>query len=82
MASVIGKIQGPKAVKNVFCGMRLSGITKSLWCQAPILQHLNAVDGAAVELKLEVEVNAPKGIPNATVRTVSEKGNKSNEVMP
>lgn len=37
-----------------------------------IIQHLNAVDGATVELKLEVEVTAPKGIPNNTVRTVSE----------
>lgn len=35
-------------------------------------QHLNAVDGATVELKLEVEVTAPKGIPNGTVRIVSE----------
>lgn len=37
-----------------------------------IIQHLMAVDGADVELKLEVEVTAPKGIPNGTVRTVSE----------
>ena len=31
-----------------------------------------AVDGANVELKLEVEVEAPNGIPSTTVRTVSE----------
>lgn len=37
-----------------------------------IIQHLSAVDGATVELKLEVEVIAPNGIPNGTVRTVSE----------
>lgn len=37
-----------------------------------IIQHLMAVDGANVELKLEVEVEAPDGIPSTTVRTVSE----------
>ena len=37
-----------------------------------IIQHLSAVTGATVELKLEVEVNAPEGIPNNVVRTVSE----------
>lgn len=37
-----------------------------------IIQHLNAVDGAEVELRLEVEVMAPKGMPSGTVRTVSE----------
>ena len=37
-----------------------------------IIQHLTAVSGADVELRLEVEVNAPNGIPNNTVRTVSE----------
>ena len=37
-----------------------------------IIQHLMSVDGAAVELKLEVEVTAPNGIPSGTVRTVSE----------
>ena len=37
-----------------------------------IIQHLNAVSGATVELKLEVEVTAPNGIPAGTVRTVSE----------
>ena len=31
-----------------------------------------SVDGADVELKLEVEVTAPNGIPSGTVRTVSE----------
>ena len=37
-----------------------------------IIQHLSAVEGATVELKLEVDVIAPNGIPNNTVRTVSE----------
>lgn len=37
-----------------------------------IIQHLMAVDGANVELKLEVEVEAPDGIPSTTVRIVSE----------
>ena len=37
-----------------------------------IIQHLTAVTGADVEIRLEVEVNAPDGIPNNTVRTVSE----------
>jgi predicted AAA+ superfamily ATPase len=37
-----------------------------------IIQHLMAVDGAEVEMTLEVQVNAPQGIPQATVRTVSE----------
>ena len=37
-----------------------------------IIQHLMSVDGANVELKLEVEVTASQGIPNGTVRTVSE----------
>ena len=37
-----------------------------------IIQHLMQVDGAKVELKLEVEVTASNGIPSATVRTVSE----------
>lgn len=37
-----------------------------------IIQHLMSVDGAEVELKLEVEVTAPNGIPSGTVRTVSE----------
>ena len=37
-----------------------------------IIQHLMTVDGSDVELTLEVSVNAPKGIPSSTVRTVSE----------
>lgn len=37
-----------------------------------IIQHLMSVDGADVEIKLEVQVEAPKGIPQSTVRTVSE----------
>ena len=37
-----------------------------------IIQHLMSVDGADVELTLEVSVSAPNGIPSSTVRTVSE----------
>lgn len=37
-----------------------------------IIQHLMSVDGADVELTLEVSVSAPSGIPSSTVRTVSE----------
>ncbi len=37
-----------------------------------IIQHLMSVDGSNVELRLEVDVTAPKGIPASTVRTVSE----------
>lgn len=37
-----------------------------------IIQHLMSVDGANVELRLEVEVEALGGIPSTTVRTVSE----------
>ncbi len=37
-----------------------------------VIQHLMAVDGAEVELTLDVSVSAPKGIPSSTVRTVSE----------
>lgn len=37
-----------------------------------IVQHLLAIEGADIEMKFEVEVNAPNGIPNNTVRTVSE----------
>lgn len=37
-----------------------------------IIQHLMSVDGADVEMKLEVQVQAPNGIPSTTVRTVSE----------
>ena len=37
-----------------------------------VIQHLMSVDGADVELTLEVSVSAPSGIPYSTVRTVSE----------
>lgn len=37
-----------------------------------VIQHLMAVEGAEVELTLEVSANVPEGIPPATVRTVSE----------
>lgn len=37
-----------------------------------VIQHLMAVDGAVVELTLDVNVSAPGGIPSSTVRTVSE----------
>ena len=37
-----------------------------------IIRHLMQVNGAAVELKLDVDVIAPDGIPASTVRTVSE----------
>lgn len=37
-----------------------------------IIQHLQAVEGSEVELTLEVNVHAPKGIPSSTVRTVAE----------
>ena len=37
-----------------------------------IIQHLMSVDGADVELFLEVSVSAPDGIPSSTVRTVTE----------
>lgn len=37
-----------------------------------IIQHLMVIDGANIELKLEVEVTAENGIPSTTVRTVSE----------
>ena len=37
-----------------------------------IIQHLMTVESSQVELRLEVEVIAPKGIPSSTVRTVSE----------
>lgn len=37
-----------------------------------IIRHLMQVDGATVELKLDVDVIAQGGIPAATVRTVSE----------
>ena len=37
-----------------------------------IVQHLMAIDDATVELKFEVDVEAPNGIPSSVVRTVSE----------
>lgn len=37
-----------------------------------IIRHLMQVNGATVELKLDVDVIAPEGIPGATVRTVAE----------
>lgn len=37
-----------------------------------IIQHLMSVDGSEVEMTLEVNVEAPKGIPVPTVRTVTE----------
>lgn len=40
-----------------------------------IIQHLQNVDGAKVELTLEVQVEAPNGVPDDTVRTVSENCN-------
>lgn len=37
-----------------------------------IIQHLMNVEDANVKMKLEVQVEAPNGIPSSTVRTVSE----------
>jgi predicted AAA+ superfamily ATPase len=37
-----------------------------------IIRYLMQVDGAAVDIRLEVDVTAPNGIPATTVRTVSE----------
>ena len=37
-----------------------------------VIQHLLSVDNSHVTLKLDVEVDAPGGIPNTTVRIVSE----------
>ena len=37
-----------------------------------IVRYLMQVDGASVELRLEVDVHAPNGIPATTVRTVLE----------
>ena len=37
-----------------------------------IIQHLMSVDGSEVEMTLEVNVEAPNGIPVPTVRTVTE----------
>lgn len=37
-----------------------------------VIQHLQEIDGANVEIKLEVQVDAPNGIQESTVRIVSE----------
>lgn len=37
-----------------------------------VIQHLQEIDGAKVEIRLEVQVDAPGGIQDSTVRTVSE----------
>ena len=37
-----------------------------------IIRHLMQVDGATVELRLDVDVQVPGGIPSTTIRTVSE----------
>lgn len=37
-----------------------------------IIRYLMQVDGATVDIRLEVDVTAPDGIPSTTVRTVSE----------
>jgi hypothetical protein len=37
-----------------------------------VIQHLQEIDGATVDIRLEVQVDAPQGIPDGTVRTVSE----------
>lgn len=37
-----------------------------------IIRYLMQVDGATVDIRLEVDVTAPNGIPATTVRTVSE----------
>ena len=37
-----------------------------------VIQHLQEIDGAKVEIRLEVQVDAPDGIQDTTVRTVSE----------
>lgn len=37
-----------------------------------VIQHLQKIDGAKVKITLEVHVEAPKGISDSTVRTVSE----------
>ncbi len=37
-----------------------------------IIQHLIEIDGSKVELRLEVEVETQDGIPDTTIRTVSE----------
>ena len=37
-----------------------------------VISHLTSVDGAQVEVSLEVNLNAPGGLSQQTVRTVSE----------
>ena len=37
-----------------------------------VINHLSALDGSRVEVKLDVTVTAPDGVPQNTVRTVSE----------
>jgi len=37
-----------------------------------IVQHLSALMGSDVTVRLEIEANVPKGIPDDVVRTVSE----------
>ena len=37
-----------------------------------VINHLSSVDGSKVELKLDVSVTAPNGMPQSTVRTVTE----------
>lgn len=37
-----------------------------------VINHLSALDGSRVEVKLDVTVTAPNGVPQNTVRTVSE----------
>lgn len=37
-----------------------------------VIQHLQGIDGAEVKITLEVNVDAPSGIPDSIVRTVSE----------
>lgn len=37
-----------------------------------VISHLTNVDGSRVEVCLEVNVDAPEGMPQTTVRTVSE----------
>lgn len=37
-----------------------------------VISHLTSVDGATVEVTLEVVADAPKGMPQTTVRAVSE----------
>ena len=37
-----------------------------------VISHLSSLDGTRVEVKLDVTVTAPNGVPQNTVRTVSE----------